>query len=234
MIFIKIIFKILRIMHIDHFFQQKKSSFLLHEKNNYIKDIKSKNLYLIKSKHNIILSDFKKRYVGYLKKFTNNKQKENLIDLGAGQLIHSNYFLNYFNKIYAIEPSSNATNLGKKIYKINPKKINIINSFIENEIEKNYFKSAEKFFTGHVLSHLNQTSFLLICKFLNKDIKKGSSFIFDELWTEKNEIKERFFYARGKKIWSKYLNKWQLKFLKNKVKVGDKIIYKGILGSKLY
>lgn len=230
----KIFFKILRIIGFGYIFQKKNTSFKTHEKINYSKDFLEKDYLKIKLKHQTILKNFKSKYEKYLDIFYEKKKNKILLDIGAGQLIHTNFFSNFFNHIYSIEPSVKATKLGNKIYNFKKSKVTIVNSFIEEELNQKYFTNSNFVFSGHVLSHLTEDTFKKFCNCLNDKFRANSVFIFDELWTNNKELKDNMFYVRSKKKWEKYLSRWRLILIKKEVKIGNKIFYKGIIGKKLY
>jgi hypothetical protein len=230
----KILLKLLRYFRLGFIFQRKDSSFKNHESTNYSKDIVTSDVNTIKRKHNYILDNFKKKYSKLLTSHLNENKKNVLIDIGAGQLLHTNYFSKFFKHIFSVEPSLSATQLGQKIYNIKASKVTIINSFIEDLLKEDFFIEANYYYTGHVLSHLTEESFEVICNCLNNESKINSVIIFDELWTNDNEIRDNMFYVRSKKKWQNYLSKWELTFINDNVKVGNQSFYKGLVGKKIY
>ena len=230
----KTLLKLLRYLGLGFIFQTKDSSFKNHESTNYSKDILISDLSPIKKKHNHILDNFKKKYSKQLTNHLNQNKKNVLIDIGAGQLLHTNYFSNFFKHVFSVEPSFNATQLGQKIYNTKTSKVTIINCFIEDVLKEDFFIEANYYYTGHVLSHLTEESFKAICNCLNNESKINSVIIFDELWTNDNEIRDNMFYVRSKKKWQTYLSKWELTFINDNVKVGNKSFNKGLIGKKIY
>ena len=101
-------------------------------------------------------------------------------------------------------------------------------------LKEDFFIEANYYYTGHVLSHLTEESFEVICNCLNNESKINSVIIFDELWTNDNEIRDNIFYVRSKKKWQNYLSKWELTFINDNVKVGNQSFYKGLVGKKIY
>ena len=86
-----------------------------------------------------------------------------------------------YKKVYAIEPSSSAIEIAKKIYPDN-KKVKYINGFAEEEISKLKLSKPTFFSTMCCLAHLEDDDVLGILKTIDKIAPMGSVLACSEPW----------------------------------------------------
>jgi hypothetical protein len=216
------------------YFQDKNTSLNHHNLINYDRNLNEHDFKLEKNKHVLILNSFLSKYNFILKnELKSDNIKEYLIfDIGAGSLIHTNYFCNFAKKVYSIEPSLNAIKIGKKIYGDLKNNI-IINDFAEDALEKLPLSGKSFFHTGHVLSHLTDKSTKQILEIINNNSSIGSYLLFDELWSNKIEVKNKLFFIRNKKFWKSNLSNFDINFYEFKNNISGISFYKGFFGKKV-
>ena len=102
------------------------------------------------------------------------------VDIGSGTGWFVNYLDSYykFEKIYGIEPSEEAINIAKKIYKNS--KVNYLNGFAEEKLKCIKLEEPTLFTTFIVLSHIPNNSVIQILKEMDNIAPSGSIFIFNE------------------------------------------------------
>lgn len=228
------LFKIIKKFKRSFYLQNKNASLIEHNLKNYSKINNDQELEVEKNKHTIILDNFLKKYNSVIENNLKQKLLSNhlIIDIGAGSLIHTNYFCeNYSNIVYSIEPSKEAVDIGKKIYS-NLKNNIIINDFAEDALKNLPLQQKCFFYTGHVLSHLTEKSTIKILKFINNS-PKGSFLLFDEIWSYKSMVKNKLFYVRNKEFWINHLSNFDIDFYEFEGKAHDVLFYKGFFGKKL-
>jgi hypothetical protein len=231
---IELIIKTLKKLKRKIYFQDKSTSLNHHNFINYDNNLNRRDFELEKNKHVLILNSFLKKFNFIFKNELKSAHiKEYLIfDIGAGSLIHTNYFCNFAKKVYSIEPSLNALKIGKKIYG-NLKNNIIINDFAEDALNKLPLGNKCFFYTGHVLSHLTDQSTKQILEIINNNSSIGSYLLFDEIWSNKVEVKNKLFYVRNIKFWKSNLSNFDINFYKFKNNISGISFYKGFFGKKV-
>lgn len=231
---IKTIINYLKKLKRQLYIQKKETSLNQHDLINYNTLISEHDFEQEKIKHVSILNSFLSKYDFILKNELNhNVLKDYLFfDIGAGSLIHSNYFCNFVKKIYSIEPSKSALKIGKKIYGELKNNI-IVNDFAEDVLEKLPLNEKCLFHTSHVLSHLTDQSTKKILNIINNNSSIGSYVLFDEIWSYETEVKNKLFYVRKKDFWQNNLSNFDINFYEFKSNVGDVLFFKGFLGKKV-
>jgi|TARA_B100001057_G_C22805534_1_gene933273 SAM-dependent methyltransferase len=162
-----------------------------------------------------------KNSVGYF--LDNEKQVTNLIDIGSGTGWFVNYVsLNYpaLTSIFAIEPSSAAINISKKIYGKN-KNIQYLNGFADKEISK-LEKDIYLVTTFAVFQHLNTTYTKKVLNNLNNILEKGSILYLNEPIANSKLEKFRLHYPRTEKFWIRSLRGYDVSFYDRKIIVAQK------------
>tara|TARA_B100000214_G_C23880556_1_gene587056 strand:- start:77 stop:805 length:729 start_codon:yes stop_codon:yes gene_type:complete len=160
--------------------------------------------------------------VGYF--LDNDEQITNLIDIGSGTGWFVNYVsLNYptLSSIFAIEPSSAAMKISKKIYGKN-KNIQYLNGFADKEIS-NLKKDVYLVTTFAVFQHLNITYTKKVLNKLNKILEKGSILYLNEPIANSKFEKFRLHYPRTEKFWTKSLKGYDVSFYNRKLIVAQKV-----------
>ena len=149
----------------------------------------------------------------------------NLIDIGSG----TGWFVNYVSRnypniksIFAIEPSSAAIEISKKIYDQDDK-IKHINGFADKEL-KRLNKDVYLVTTFAVFQHLNLLYSKKIIKNINKIMEKNSILILKEPIAQSRYERFNLHYPRTEKFWTKNLKQYDVKFYNNKLIVAKKII----------
>ena len=105
------------------------------------------------------------------------------VDIGSGTGWFANYLIEQrkYKKVYAIEPSSSAIEIAKKIYPDN-KKVKYINGFAEEEISKLKLSKPTFFSTMCCLAHLDDEDVLGILKTIDKIAPVDSVLACSEPW----------------------------------------------------
>jgi uncharacterized SAM-dependent methyltransferase len=231
---IKLIIKKIKELKQKIYLQNKNTSLIHHNFDNYDNILNQHDFELEKNKHVLILNSFLNKFNFILRnELKSDNIKEYLIfDIGAGTLIHTNYFCNFAKKVYSIEPSLNALKIGKKIYG-NLKNNIIINDFAEDALKKLPLGGKCFFHTGHVLSHLTNQSTKQILEIINNNSSIGSYLLFDEIWSNKVEVNNKLFYVRNKKFWKSNLSNFDINFYEFKNNISGISFYKGFFGKKV-
>ena len=84
-----------------------------------------------------------------------------------------------------------------------------------------------------MLSHLTDQSTKKILNIINNNSSIGSYVLFDEIWSNETEIKNKLFYVRKKEFWQNNLSNFDINFYEFKSNVGDVLFFKGFLGKKV-
>jgi len=216
------------------FTQNKETSLNEHNLSSYNMELNEYEVNKEKNKHNLILNSFLERYNFLLKKELNQRSLENylIIDIGAGSLLHTNYFCNYPNTVYSIEPSIKAIKIGKKIYGDLKNNI-LVNDFAEDGLKSIPSNELCFFYSGHVMSHLTDDSTKVILESINNNSSQDSYILFDEIWTHNTTVKNKLFYVRTKEFWKKSLSNFDIEFYEFENKVYDISFFKGFFGKKV-
>lgn len=147
------------------------------------------------------------------------------VDIGAGHGWGANYLSQTFDKVYAIEPSEAAINLGKAIYPNNDK-IVWMHGFAEDELNKLSLPGPAVFYCACVLSHLSNEAVEAICKSINDIAKPGSIVSLAENWGKTHST--HLWYSRSKDWWEKQFPDWDLSFRDTRGNISG--MKKGIVG----
>ena len=132
------------------------------------------------------------------------------VDIGSGTGWFVNYLASYykFEKIYGIEPSEEAINIAKKIYKNS--KVNYIIGFAEEKLKSIKLEEPTLFTTFIVLSHISDNSVIQILKEMDNIAPPGSIFIFNENFD--NIFNQNLWHCRSQEWWKQNLSNWELTF----------------------
>lgn len=176
------------------------------------------NLYSDDDKHGFIMDE--------------NPEIRCLVDIGSG----TGWFVNYirknknFKKIFAIEPSSHAIEISKKIYNTK-NEINYINGFAEDEIINLELDDKTFFTTFIVLSHLEDEIVEIILKSMNEVAPPGSIFYFNEM--HGIEYHQPMWHCRTQDWWRNNLSDWEITFHFDSKNFMGEGRFKGISGKKI-
>ena len=132
------------------------------------------------------------------------------VDIGSGTGWFANYLVEQrkYKKVYAIEPSSSAIEIAKKIYPDN--KVKYINGFAEEEISKLKLSKPTFFSTMCCLAHLEDEDVLGILKTIDKIAPVDSVLACSEPWGE--FYHRQCWNIRPPEWWSEILADWEFEF----------------------
>ena len=133
------------------------------------------------------------------------------VDIGSGTGWFANYLVEQrkYKKVYAIEPSSSAIEIAKKIYPDN-NKVKYINGFAEEEISKLKLSKPTFFSTMCCLAHLEDEDVLGILKTIDKIAPVDSILACSEPW---GDFYHRLCWnIRPPEWWSEILADWEFEF----------------------
>ena len=133
------------------------------------------------------------------------------VDIGSGTGWFANYLVEQrkYKKVYAIEPSSSAIEIAKKIYPDN-KKVKYINGFAEEEISKLKLSKPTFFSTMCCLAHLEDEDVLGILKTIDKIAPVDSVLACSEPWGD--FYHRECWNIRPPEWWSDTLADWEFEF----------------------
>ena len=133
------------------------------------------------------------------------------VDIGSGTGWFANYLVEQrkYKKVYAIEPSSSAIEIAKKIYPDN-KKVKYINGFAEEEISKLKLSKPTFFSTMCCLAHLEDEDVLGILKTIDKIAPVDSVLACSEPWGD--FYHRECWNIRPPEWWSNILADWEFEF----------------------
>ena len=132
------------------------------------------------------------------------------VDIGSGTGWFANYLVEQrkYKKVYAIEPSSSAIEIAKKIYPDN--KVKYINGFAEEEISKLKLSKPTFFSTMCCLAHLEDDDVSGILKTIDKIAPVDSVLACSEPWGD--FYHRECWNIRPPEWWSDTLADWEFEF----------------------
>jgi len=133
------------------------------------------------------------------------------IDLGSGGGFLVDKACNFFDCVYAVEPSNAAIQIAKEITKKNPKIIFINEGMIEGLDQIKLNGGSFLVTTSAVLSHIDNTHVSFFLDALNNMATMGSKFYFYEPYDKNIDI--NLWHVRNKRWWIERLPGWKINFL---------------------
>lgn len=133
------------------------------------------------------------------------------VDIGSGTGWFANHLVNSRNYklVHAIEPSSAAIAIANKIYP-NQDKVNYINGFADQELEKIKFTEPVFFSTMTVFAHLEENEIIPTLEVINENAPVGSVFAFSEPWGD--TFNYHLWNIRTKEWWESKMSNWKFTF----------------------
>ncbi len=154
------------------------------------------------------------------------------IDIWSWSWFFSSKLASSFHTVYAIEPSSTGTEIAKEIIK--NENIIWINWFAEKVLKDIVSKYDEPIFflTSTVLSHLEDSTVIEICKGVNA-ASVGSVLAFSEVFGATKH--KHLWHIRTQKWWQEQLPGWEIDFFGPRVVYSTfgATCYKGFSGKKI-
>ena len=159
------------------------------------------------------IEDFKFLYQDDLPHGNNldNHSFDIAVDIGAGSGWFANHLAEHreYKTVYAIEPSSAAIDIAKRIYP-ERNEVHYINGFAEEEISKLELEKPTFFSTMCVLAHLPDDLTIDILNTMDKIAPVGSLWSASEPWGD--EYHRDCWHVRTPEWWSENLPDWEFEF----------------------
>jgi SAM-dependent methyltransferase len=137
--------------------------------------------------------------------------RETAIDIGCGAGWASNVLSSYFDKVYALDPSSKAIEVCKDLYKDN-QKISWHVGFAEELLPQIETPSSNVLLnTCSVFIHLSDEALHPILNYINNNFT-NSILSFQEIYSDDLHFNEGHIACRTQEWWKDNLSNWELDF----------------------
>ena len=136
------------------------------------------------------------------------------VDIGCGSGWQANLMSKQMDVVYAMEPSSAALDIAKKIYPENDKVV-WMNGFAQDLLPTLQLDKPAVFNSFCVLSHLEDEDVERICKSINEVAHVGSVLSFSECYG--CDFKSHLWYVRVKEWWQERFPGWEFYYHEAKI-----------------